>query len=523
MGAEYMGIIHLLKKHNMYKLCALIGASAAVANGPGITVSVSQEGINNAKNVAVPYIFNIIKDIKVPEVTFDGGFLKNIAIALPQPPISDITLNTDHASNGAELIADGVTAHMTADFSYTYWITVTGSADIKVNKMAIDMEIDVSEQPGTPSTEMAPKLKVQKSDITINPDDLDITLSGSLVAKIASVFIPLFKSTIIPLVVKQVQAQITTVVDTTINADLVQYGNQETIPYLAGVTADYAQYGKGATFTADNIFEMSVAGKFYNENVATPSTYSPVAFPARTVGGESAQGFLSEYTVNTLLEAAFSTQNTLDITYLLPKLNVTVTTDNLGVVIPEILTKYGKGKAVGIKAKFITKEGVVSMMPTTNQADLNLAVTITIDNEESIYAEFNNIKAVGQASSTAGAIYGALTTAHIGDSVAASFRSKISGMTAATLQTELQAITDTNVATLNALLKKGIVIPTFLGIKISGLNLQCNKGFVNGGINVTPATWIGISDLMIATADELRYIRRLNRIEEINAAYYARQ
>lgn len=49
---------------------------------------------------------------------------------------------------------------------------------------------------------MAPKLKVQKSDITINPDDIDVTLSGSLVAKIASVFIPLFKSTIIPLVVK---------------------------------------------------------------------------------------------------------------------------------------------------------------------------------------------------------------------------------------------------------------------------------------------------------------------------------
>jgi len=91
---------------------------------------------------------------------------------------------------------------MTADFSYTYWITVTGSADIKVNKMAIDMEIDLSEQPGTPSTEMAPNLKVQKSDITINPDDLDITLTGSLVAKIASVFIPLFKSTVVPLVIK---------------------------------------------------------------------------------------------------------------------------------------------------------------------------------------------------------------------------------------------------------------------------------------------------------------------------------
>jgi hypothetical protein len=186
----------------MFKLAALVATAAAAATGPGVTVSISQDGINNAKNVAVPYIFNIIKDIKVPQVDFDGGYLKNIAIALPQPPINDITLKTDHATNGAELVADGVTAHLTADFSYTYWITVTGSADVKVNKMAIDMEIDVSEQAGTPSTEMAPKLKVQKSDITINSDDLDISLSGSLVAKIASVFIPLFKSTIIPLVVK---------------------------------------------------------------------------------------------------------------------------------------------------------------------------------------------------------------------------------------------------------------------------------------------------------------------------------
>lgn len=177
---------------------------------------------------------------------------------------------------------------MTADFSYTYWVTVGGSAKVNVKKMSIDMEVDVSEQAGTPSTEKAPKLKVQKSAITINPDDLDVTLSGSLVAKIASVFIPLFKSTIIPLVVKQVQAQIGTVVDTTINQDLVVYGNQETIPYLAGVTADYAQYGAGASFTADNLFEMGVSGFFYNKNVQTPSKYTPVAMPVRNPSGASA-------------------------------------------------------------------------------------------------------------------------------------------------------------------------------------------------------------------------------------------
>jgi hypothetical protein len=145
------------------KLFALIASTAAAANGPGISVSISKEGINDAKNVAIPYIFNIIKDIQVPEVDFDGGYLKNIAIALPQPPINDIQLNTDNANNGAELIASGVTADLTADFSYKYFITVGGSAHVKVKKMSLDMEIDVSEQPGTPSTEMAPQLKVQKS------------------------------------------------------------------------------------------------------------------------------------------------------------------------------------------------------------------------------------------------------------------------------------------------------------------------------------------------------------------------
>jgi len=85
--------------------------------------------------------------------------------------------------------------------------------------------------------------------------------------------------------------------------------------------------------------------------------------PTRLADGQAAQGSLSEYTLNTLMEAAYSTQNTLDITYLLSKLNVTVTTDNLGVVVPEILAKYGSGKAVGISGKFITKQSEFTMTP----------------------------------------------------------------------------------------------------------------------------------------------------------------
>jgi hypothetical protein len=243
--------------------------------------------MNNAKNVAVPYIFDIIKDINIPEVDFDGGYLKNIAIALPQPPISALNIKTDSANNGVELVANQVTAKLSADFSYKYWITVTGTVNIDVKKMGIDMEFDVSEQPGTPATEMAPKLKVQKSAININPDDLDVTLTGSLIAKIASVFIPLVKSTIVPAVVKVVQQQISTVVSTTVNQDLAVYGNEIMIPYVFGVTADYSQMGKGATVTSDNIFEMSVNGTFFNPKDVKPSKYTPVTFPVRKSSGKT--------------------------------------------------------------------------------------------------------------------------------------------------------------------------------------------------------------------------------------------
>lgn len=84
--------------------------------------------------------------------------------------------------------------------------------------------------------------------------------------------------------------------------------------------------GKGATITSDNIFEMSVNGTFFNPADVKPSKYTPVTFPTRLSTGKSLQGFLSEYTPNTLLEAAYDTQATMDISALILKFNNTKVT-----------------------------------------------------------------------------------------------------------------------------------------------------------------------------------------------------
>lgn len=190
-------------------------------------------------------------------------------------------------------------------------------------------------------------------DITVNPDDIDIKLTGGLVAKIASALIPLLKGSVIPAVINQVKDQATTLIDTTLDEDLKIYGTQQEIPFLSGVTADYAQIG-GPEFTTDSVFQMAVNGTFFDaQDVQTPAG-TPASFPLRNANGKEAQISLTDYTINSALSAGFLTQEDLDITYLLSQyLNVTVTTDVIGLVIPEVLTKYGSGQAVSLSGQWV--------------------------------------------------------------------------------------------------------------------------------------------------------------------------
>jgi hypothetical protein len=57
---------------------------------------------------------------------------------------------------------------------------------------------------GNPSYDQALVLDALKTDIDINPDDVEIHLTGGLVTKVASVLIPAIKSSLIPDIVKQV-------------------------------------------------------------------------------------------------------------------------------------------------------------------------------------------------------------------------------------------------------------------------------------------------------------------------------
>lgn len=367
-------------------------------------------------SILTPYIFANIKDIKIAEIDFDGGNLKNIDINIPAPSATDdVSLNLVNADNAVELVAKDLQATLNADFKYKYIVTVGGKAEVTIKKMDIDLELALSTQAGTPATDLAPMVTVSKVDVNIDSNDIDIKLSGSLVSKIASVFIPFFKSTIIPMVVKDLEDQVKSIVSGTVDKDLAEYGTQAEIPYLAGVTFDYAQMGEGPQVSADGILSGALNGTFFDAEEVQASKYAPAAFKVRDPTGKMLQAYVSDFVLNTAFEAGFLTGNALDITYLLEKyLNVTVTTDNLGIVIPEILTKYGSGKAVNLTGKFANTQTVSKFSSDGQNLAGSLAVTVGIDNETAIEVEFDDFVAAAVLSANKGAIYGNISEASAG-------------------------------------------------------------------------------------------------------------
>ena len=205
------------------------------------------------------------------------------------------------------------------------------------------------------------------------------------------------------------------------------------------------------------------------------------------------QAYISDYVLNTAFEAGFLTGNTLDLTYLLSKyLNVTVTTDNLGVIVPEILTKYGSGKAVGLAGKFSGTQTESKFTKEGQTLTGSLAVTVSVDNETAIQVEFDKFSLAAVLSSTNGAIFGNISESSVG--TVSQFTTTL-GITSDQFLSEVQGSVDTNIATLNQLLAAGVVIPQVAGIDISDLDLDFFDGYLEFGISVSPTFWRAVWDL----------------------------
>lgn len=463
-------------------IAALLSSTNA-AKTPGFGMSVTEAGVNKGKDVLLPYIFENIGDMHIDEVDFDGGYLKNIDVHIDQPASQNVKFNFLNADNGLGLLVNGAVSEINADFKYKWsFITVDGKANIKLKNIGVDVEIDAGTQESTPSYELAPKLDAKKFNINVNPDDIDITLTGGLVAKIANILIPLLKNSVIPQTLQQVEGTAKDMINGQIDDDLKIYGSQEEIPYLGGVTVDYAQIG-GPQFTQDQVFQMGMNGTFFDSQHLHAPTGEPATYALHDPQGLDAQGYLTDFTVNSALESGFTTGNTLDLTYLLHEyLNVTVTTDNLGVLVPEVLTKYGSGKAVSLSGMFVDSPSTWKTTAGQASGTSNLQVTVSVEGEQAIQASFLGMAGTAELNAKSGKLYGKISESSIGQIDAASFKTTL-GIDADQLQTEIQSKVIEAVGDANEQLLAGVVVPG------ADINVVLSEGYGRAGVSLTPQLW----------------------------------
>lgn len=105
----------------------------------------------------------------------------------------------------------------------------------------------------------------------------------------------------------------------------------------------------------------------------------------------------------------------LDITYLLQNyLNLTVTTDVIGLVVPQLLTKYGSGKAVSISGKWMKAPATAAFVPGVASASGSLQVTMSVNKEVAVKATFDQFQGEVSLHSADGKVFGKVSKASAG-------------------------------------------------------------------------------------------------------------
>jgi hypothetical protein len=473
----------------MYKLIAL-SAIAAISSASnmqaGLGMSLTQNGVTNAKNVIVPLLFSKAVDISVPDYSADGLSLTNIVATATAPTdLSEIDIAFGAAQNSVGLSSSGVGTHITADFAYkVLFSTITGQMDITVTDAGLDTTVDLSTQNvATLGGEMAPFLTCESVALKVDPSNVTIKLTGGAVDKIASSLISLMKSSILPEVITGVQDSLKTAIDVTANQDLAEYGVQEPIPGFGGLAIDYSQI-HGPIIASDSTYmKMDVNGTWFDSSdMSFDPHLTPSTFELRDTAGKDLQLYITEYFINSLYASAFNTGNTLDVTELLQQyFNVTVDADVLAFVIPEFKDVYAEGTTIEIAGTLIDQAGVAHFSADGGAyTKFDLDIDIKANGAEAIKADLKGIEGSGVIGSSAGKITGHIDLAQVASSTV------LQGSTvdSAALQTDLDAFLTYWVGYANDQLAAGIEIPSIKGIDISDVELVNHDGYIEFGASL---------------------------------------
>jgi hypothetical protein len=164
------------------------------------------------------------------------------------------------------------------------------------------------------------------------------------------------------------------------------------------------------------------------------------------------------------------------------------------VVLPEVITKYGAGKAVALSGKWVSAPASGHFHKGSAEFSASLEVTMTIDSETALQATFDGINGDFGIHSSSGKVFGHVTNASVG-TMGKAFTTTL-GITADQFHSRLQDTVDEGVTELNEMLQNGVVIPSIMGIDVSDVEISMMEGYLELGMSLSPTSWTQIAAAM---------------------------
>lgn len=146
-------------------------------------------------------------------------------------------------------------------------------------------------------------------------------------------------------------------------------------------------------------------------------------------------------------------------------------------------------------------------------------ITGSVEGEMAFQAEFKDMVAdVNIGNNDSGALTGHFNTLDLGTINPSTFKTSLPGVTAASLKTQLQLLLTAWETQANIDLAAGYVIPEVFGV--TGIvEIDVKKGYVEVGVDATPATFLQIRELLRGIKQNGEYMLKAKKMAAINQQF----
>ena len=145
----------------------------ALNAGAGASIDMAQ--VMQAKNVFASYLFNTLKNVEMPDMAFDSGFLnQNVFRATPSLNASDTKIVVDEANNGIQISAKNMNAQFLSKSMVERLnvLDAKGSAYFDMTSVSISLDMGITTQ--KVGERLLPAFKT--SNIKVDLPDKNMTL-----------------------------------------------------------------------------------------------------------------------------------------------------------------------------------------------------------------------------------------------------------------------------------------------------------------------------------------------------------